>query len=290
MRRDISKLIPIVLVCLAAQGQTAKPTFEAASIKTATPLGPLGMRSDWHGGPGTSDPGTFRCLNCTLYSLVKTAYGIRFTFGFSGPDWLQSLRFDVSAKVAAGATKEAFQGMMQVLLSERFKLVVHREMKQMQVYELTVGKNGPKFKEAVPKDAPHDDDPPPAKLKRDSDGFPILTPGMSMAMIPGRARVRSENQPIEWFTEMLSVQLQCPVLDATGLKANYDFTLSWAFEDRSSASPPDIGGAPPAAELESYIPSLITAVESQLGLKLQQRKGQAEVLVVDHMEKVPTEN
>jgi uncharacterized protein (TIGR03435 family) len=101
--------------------------------------------------------------------------------------------------------------------------------------------------------------------------------------------LRSDNQPIAWFVEMLSGQLQSPVLDATGLKSKYDFVLSWAFEDRGSASPPSPGGGAVDAP-EPMGPALINAVVSQLGLKLEQKKGQAEVLVVDHIEKVPTVN
>jgi uncharacterized protein (TIGR03435 family) len=199
------------------------------------------------------------------------------------------VRFDFTAKIPPGTTKEAFRLMLQNLLADRFKMAVHREKKQMQVYELTVAKNGPKFKEAVPKDAPQDDGPP-QRLQRDSDGFPILAAGTTMAAIPGHARMQSANQPIAWFIEMLSGQLQGPVVDATGLKGKYDFVLSWAYADRGSSSAEPAAGAPPAAELEEYRPALLTAIQSQLGLKLREKKGLAEVLVVDHIEKAPTGN
>jgi uncharacterized protein (TIGR03435 family) len=81
---------------------------------------------------------------------------------------------------------------------------------------------------------------------------------------------------------MLSGQLQAPVMDATGLRGNYDFVVSWAFSENNGAAAADI--------LEAYTPALLTAAETQLGLTLRQKKGQGEVLVVDHMEKVPTEN
>jgi len=290
MKREFSKLLAIGFVCLAARGQTPKPAFEAASIKPPTPLGPLGMRSDVHGGPGTPDPGMYSCQNCPVYWLVSGAYNIRIQTLFSGPDWLHEVRFDFSAKIPAGATKETFRLMLQNLLAERFKMAVHREKKQMQVYELTVAKNGPKFKESVPKDAPNKDDGPPQKIKTDGDGFPILTPGMTMAAIPGHARFGAQNQPMDWLIDMLSGQLASPITDATGLTGKYDFLVSWAFEDHSSSTPPPIGGAPPAAEFEQYLPALISSVQSQLGLKLTAKKGLAEVLVVDHIEKSPTGN
>lgn len=253
-----------------------KLAFEAASVRPATPLGPLGLRSDQKGGPGTSDPGLFTCGNCSLYWVLADAYPIH-GYDFSGPDWLQNEHFDFSAKIPAGATREEFQKMLQNLMAERFKLSVHREIRPMQVYELTVTKNGPKFKKGTPKE-PSGGDSAPGPLKRDADGFPILTSGMNMAMIPGHARMQSENQPMAWFAERLSEQLQMPVTDATGLAGSYDFTLSWSWDE-------DTPGAQAAAQAD-----LISTVQSQLGLKLEQKRGQWEVLVVDHMEKTPTEN
>jgi uncharacterized protein (TIGR03435 family) len=205
---------------------------------------------------------------------VLEAYGIESPSNFSGPPWLQSTRFDVSAKIPGGATKPAFQSMLQNLLAARFKLTVRRENREMPVYELTVAKNGPKFRESSPKDAPTPD-APQEKIKADSEGYPILPPGMMMAVIPGHARLRSENRPIEWFARMLTNQLGSPVTDATGLPGKYDFVLSWVIEEP--------GGDPTG-------PTLADAVQSELGLKLQQKKGPVEILVVDHIEKAPTAN
>jgi uncharacterized protein (TIGR03435 family) len=266
------RILSLVLISLAAYGQT----FEAASIKPATPLGPQGFATNQNGGPGTTDPDLFKCQNCSLSWIMGDAYRIH-GYDFSGPDWLGSTRFDFTAKLPAGATKEEFQTMLQNLLADRFKLTVHREKRQMPVYEMTVAKNGPKFRDGSPKDAPTDDGPS-GKLKRDDDGFPILPPGTVMAIIPGHARLRSDNRPMEWFTEMLAGQLHSPIVDATGLKGEYDFVVSWAWEEDSTNGPSILADA------------LIGAVQSQLGLKLERKKGQAEMLVVDHMEKTPTEN
>jgi uncharacterized protein (TIGR03435 family) len=260
------------LTCLAAQAQT----FEVASIKPATPLGPMGMQSDQKGGPGTSDPGIFTCRNCSLYWVLADAYDIH-PYDFSGPDWLPSTRFDFSAKIPAGASKEDFQKMIANLLIERFKMTSHRETRQTELYEMTVAKNGPKFKEATPQDDPKKDDAPPRPLKRDADGFPVLTPGMSMAMVPGHARLQSQSQPMSWFTNILANQLRSPVYDATGLTAKYDFVLSWSWDEGPGAQ------AAAAADLVNQLPA-------QLGLKLERKKGPVEVLVLDHIEKVPTEN
>ena len=174
--------------------------------------------------------------------------------------------------------------MLRNLLADRFKLVVHREKKEMPVYELTVARNGPKFRESAPKDAP-DEDAPPGKPQRDADGFPILPRGTTMAAIPGHARIRSDNQTMAWLAHMLAGQLHGPVIDATGLTTKYDYLLSWSFEENNGAA----GGVPAAME-DAYRLALIGALQSQLGLKLEHKKGQAEVLLIDHMEKVPTGN
>jgi len=237
------------------------------------------MRFVVNGGPGTSDPGLYRCQNCSLYMIVLEAYGIRLPVQFSGPAWLENIRFDVSAKVPEGATKEEFLVMLQDLLAERFKLAVHNEKREMAAYELVVAKNGPKFKISVPKEASDVDDAPPddGKLKRDSEGYPVLSRGAIMAMVSGHARLRSENQSMQWLAEMLSGQTGRPIVDATGLKEKYDFVLSWAFQDTGAAADPDG-------------PDLLSAVQLQLGLKLEEKKRLIQMLVVDHIEKVPSEN
>ena len=280
----VVKLIPIALtylaaMCLAAQGQMSKPTFEVASIKPATPQGPMGMRANRKGGPGTGDPGTYTCENCPVYWVLSEAYDLQ-PYEYAGPDWLENIRFDFVAKVPPGTTKEAFRAMLQSLLAERFKLEVHHEKKDMAVYELTVVKSGPKFQPSVPKDA-HQEDSEAQRMQRDPEGFPILKAGMSMAVVPGHARIRSDNQTMEWLARMLAGQLHSPVIDTTGLTGKYDYTLSWSWEENRGAD---------GAAVDEYHPALINALPSQLGLRLAQKKGQAEVLVVDRMEKVPTAN
>jgi uncharacterized protein (TIGR03435 family) len=280
------KPILIALCSLAAQAQTAQPSFEVASIKPAAPLGPMGMRADRRGGPGTSDPGTYTCANCPVNWVLDEAYDLQ-AWEYVGPDWVHNVRFDFAAKIPTGTTKEVFRNMLQNLLATRFKLSVHREKRPMEVYELTLAKNGPKFHESGLQETTREAGEPAGGPKRDRDGFPILTNGASMAVVSGHARIRSADRPLSWFVKMLSGQLQGPVIDSTGLAAKYDFTVSWAFSGNSSIPTPADG---PVPVLEPYGSALIEAVQSQLGLKLERKKGQAEVLVVDHLEKTPTEN
>src|SRR5690242_2079592 len=117
------KLISIALLCLASQAQTSGPTLEVASIKPATPLGPRGLQANRKGGPGTADPGLYRCDNCPVFWVLSEAYDLM-PFEYVGPEWLHSARFDFAGKVPAGATKDTFRVMLQNLLAERFNLAV----------------------------------------------------------------------------------------------------------------------------------------------------------------------
>lgn len=266
-----ARFLLTIAVGLLAHGQT----FEAASIKPATKLGAMGMIADQKGGPGTSDPGTFTCTNCSLYWVLADAFPVH-DYDFSGPDWLKSTRFDFAAKIPAGATGEEFQMMLRNLFAERFGMTFHREMRQVQVYELRVGKGGPKFNESTPRE-PSKDDGTPVKFSHDADGFPVLPAGSGMGLRPGHGRIQACDEHMAWFAEQLAGQLRTPVADATGLYGKYDLVVSWAWEEG-----PDAASAMPA--------ELVNAVQSQLGLKLERTKGQVDVLVIDHIEKTPTAN
>jgi len=266
-----ARFLLTIAAALAVHGQT----FEAASIKPATPLGPAGMRSDQKGGPGTSDPGMFTCVNCSLYWVLADAFP-NHGYDFSGPDWLQSTRSNFTAKIPAGTAGEEFQKMLRNVFAERFQMTFHREMRPAQVYELAVGKGGPKFKESTPREAPSGD-APPAKFSHDADGFPVIQSGSGIGLRPGHGRIQVRDEHIEWFVDMLARQLRRPVVDATGLAGKYDFVVSWAWEEG-----PEAASSMPA--------ELVNAVQAQLGLKLERKKGQVDMLVIDHIEKTPTGN
>jgi uncharacterized protein (TIGR03435 family) len=264
------------------------------------------------GGPGTKDPGLFSCNNCNLSMLITQAYNIK-SYQLSLPGSLDTDRFDISAKVPDGATKEQFRLMLQNLLAERFKLALHREPKEMQVYDLVVLKSGLKIKEAVEepaKDADADAPPPSPLAGRggrgpnlDKDGYPVIPKGCNgciMVVGGGKARMHMEKETMQGFADMLSDQQSRPVTDATGLKGKYDFDVTFDMDrmgmGRGGPPPPPGGGAagsggdsPLSADSDMGVP-LAGAIQSQLGLKLESKKGQVEMIVVDHAEKVPTEN
>ena len=275
------KIAVLVTMSLAAcaQAPDASLQFEVASIKAAPPPDPRGWTMRYHGGPGTEDPSLFTCENWGLSGLITLAYNIQ-DYELSGPDWMGSTRFMISAKVPAGATWEQFRVMLQNLLAERFKLTLHHEKREMEAYELALAKNGSKLKESVP--PPEDPDappPPPADLsKKDENGFPVLPPGRQAAMVVtgSHAAQRFAQVSMDIFVRQLAGQLRRPVIDATELKGKYDFTLRWITEGSPSAT--DEG------------PNIFRALQEQLGLKLESKKGMVDVMVVDHVEKTPTEN
>jgi uncharacterized protein (TIGR03435 family) len=289
----------LVALVSGVYAQSAKKLeFEAASVRPAPPPG-SGGRTEFvgcHGGPRTSDPELFTCGGTDLGNLIVAAYGVEDYFRLSAPGWVKdgSSTFDVSARVPAGTTRDDFNVMLQNLLADRFKLAVHRESREMQRYALVVGKNGPKFKEASPLAAEKNDDAKRARAgtpaKLGDDGYPVLTSGMSMAMTPnGRARLHFPQMTMAMLAARLQTQLRAPVRDATGLKGEYDIGLYWdaAATSRLDASPP--GGIQTAVASDPG-PTLIEAVQDQLGLRLESKKGTVEFLIVDHAEKIPTEN
>jgi uncharacterized protein (TIGR03435 family) len=305
----------VVFTSCAAWAQTAEnsPAFEVASVKPAAPITGNRIQVMLRGGPGSSDPGQITYTNVTVKNVLTQAYGVK-GFQISGPGWLDSGRYDIVAKLPRGATKAEFMAMLQNLLAERFKLTLHREKKDLQMYALVVGKNGPKLKELAQEAAPKEGGPvdgPAAtmgKLTMGRDGFPVLPAamagrgGMAMTMMNGNARMTANGQTMAGLAEMLSGQLDLPVVDMTGLTGKYDYTLYFAPEGLAGMRlpgglpppppPGEAGGGMPAASAPDAQsnPNLFTALQEQLGLKLEQRKGPVELLVIDHLERAPIEN
>jgi uncharacterized protein (TIGR03435 family) len=272
---DIMRFLAGTFLALlaAAQPPERSAQFEVASIKPSPPPTGRGMRVWSHGGPGTDDPSMYTCENYTLLGLIWEAFDIQ-SYQLSGPDWLISARFNVSAKIPPGTTKEQFRIMRQNLLAERFKLTSHRAQKEMTVFNLVVGKNGPKFKEYVDAPAPADDD---GTLKKDANGFPLLPRGKggSMAIMGNRAALHNGGGTMTELAVSVANQLRQPVTDATGLTGKYEIEMYW------------VPGEPRA---DDPGPSIFQALQDQLGLKLESKKGMIDILVVDHIEKTPTEN
>jgi uncharacterized protein (TIGR03435 family) len=267
-----------------AAGQApAKLEFEVATVKPAVlPTGPAPPR----GGPGSSDPGYVHYTYMSVKNLLMTAYDMKIT-QITGPAWIDSERYDITASVPPGATKEQVNLMLQNLLADRFKLVVHRETKEMPLYELLIAKGGSKLKPYVVDPNPPKQPEPGRLLVFDKDGNPVLRPGTLMLSTgAGRRRIAGSKQSISKLTTTLAVEVQRPVIDKTGLEGEYDYALEFLPEG-PNAYPP--GQAPPPPS-DADPPTILVAVQEQLGLKLDPKKGPVEMLVVDRGEKTPAEN
>ncbi|MBZ5679759.1 MAG: TIGR03435 family protein [Acidobacteriia bacterium] len=275
MKRTMGTIL-LVFACRGTYGQSAdaRPAFEVASVKVAMLDTVGGSRGGMRGGPGTADPTHFVSSNMSMATLLMRAYEVK-RVQLSGPGWLDTQTFNVDARVPPGATPAQFRLMLQNLLVERFKLALHHEDKEMPIYELVVAKNGPKLKAAATEDG--STAAPSAPMHAvDKDGYPVFQPGENgTTVVNFRARMHHPQMSVEQLAVELSGAVGRPVRDATGLKGTYEIGLTWV-PDRA---PDDVSG-----------PSLLSALQDQLGLKLEQKKGPVDTVVIDHIERVPTEN
>lgn len=171
-------------------------------------------------------------------------------YQISGPDWIKSERYDIAAKTATSANRNQILAMLRTLLTERFGLALHREQKVLPVYELTVAKGGPKLQTVQ------------------NDGHNSIN--------SNSGHIVGEKASLGGLAEALSRRVERPVLDKTGLSGAFNFTLQWTPES--------------ASESGADGPSIFTALPEQLGLKLVPRKDPIEILVIDRVQKTPTEN
>jgi uncharacterized protein (TIGR03435 family) len=225
--------------------------------------------------------------NVSLQFLIQFAFGIQ-DFQFSGmPGWLNSERFDIDAKMDPAVAdalqklspddqKLARQKMLQALLADRFQLTIHRETRELQVYSLTVAKNGPKLHEAKSGDTYANG----IKYPNGGGG-----PGAVMLrMGPTSQTMSAQAVPISTLVRQFVTTLRSPILDKTGLTGKYDFTLTWTPEDQmASGGVPN--GQPAIAAPDPSGATLFTALQEQLGLKLESGKGPVEMIVIDHVER-----
>jgi uncharacterized protein (TIGR03435 family) len=265
------------------------PSFEVASIKP--------NRSEDLRRLALFRSGRYTMIGLTTKLLIERAYDLEDFQVSGGPSWISSDRYDVNAKVedsvAAELQKlppnqreEQLKAMLQALLADRFKLKVSHVAKDLPIYALVVAKNGPKLQEAKPGDTY------PSGIKG-LDGRPQGRGGASMWAGRITSGITGQGVPLIVLAESLSQQLRRTVTDQTGLKGNYDFKLQWTPDQMPAAIPLGPGGAMPATDNppppESSGPSIFTALQEQLGLRLESTKGPVEITVVDHVEQ-PSED
>lgn len=286
----------ILRAAIAMLGSVALgQTFEVASVKRSPPVSPSQQVffGPPRGGPGTADPSQITWTYATLKSVLMRAFDVS-SYQISGPDWLDSDRYDFIVKLPQNATKEQVQAMWQSLLAERFGMALHHEPKEFQVSELVIAKGGHKLREtAIDAVALLETGPP--KIEGGKLNGPGLVTMIRIGTDAPHAVATARTQPISQLTTMIANQLKRPVLDKTGLTGRYDFEFEFTVNL--------IGVPPPPPELRPTVvggdvsdrasdpgSDIGTALQKQLGLRLVTSKAKLDVIVVDKAEKVPTEN
>jgi uncharacterized protein (TIGR03435 family) len=197
-----------------------------------------------------TDTGKLNYTNVNLKEVIGKAYKVQ-QYQIAGPDWIETERFDIVARFPPHSTGDQVPLMLQALLEDRFKLALHRETKELPTYALVVAKNGPKFKTT------------------ESEGLTINS-NRTHWHVEAKASMHR-------LAEILSEEVGRPVLDQTGLSGSYEMTLDWAPDDA------------PANDATAG-PSIFTALQEQLGLRLDSAKGPVEMLVIDRAERTSSEN
>jgi uncharacterized protein (TIGR03435 family) len=248
----------VVLSSYAVLGQPVEPAFEVASIKPADPAA--------NGSSTRTSQGRLTMTNVTLKRCIQIAYRIQEYQVSGGPNWLDTARFDIVAKAADSDEKlpntvrqERMEAMIRTLLGDRFQLAIHRETKLLPAYTLTVGKNGHKLKEAEP--------------------------GEGSSTSSGRGKLTAKRVSMADLAIRLSSLMDRPVVDMTGVKGTFDLALEWTPDDAQPAAKP--GGNEEVDKASG--PSIFTAIQEQLGLRLEAQKAPVEKIVIDRAER-PSEN
>ena len=285
------------LCCLTVCAAWAQQ-FEVASVKPAAPQ-PAGHFS-WHTG---QNHGHYIATNATLRMLLQQAYQIK-DYQLAGPSWLENERYDVDAKAPEGTPAKDIWVMLQNLLVERFRIALHKETKDLPVHYLIVGKGGHKMKESAPEpEPPEASEPkppqippgPPPAIQKDRDGYPIVTRGNGLWSTSSGGIVKCTvlAESMTNFTRWLTNVVGHPVIDRTGLTGKYDFRLEYAGSGWTLPFPRPMPSAPPPPADETSDPggpTIFGALPKQLGLQLEAGKAPGEIVVIDKVEKTPTEN
>jgi uncharacterized protein (TIGR03435 family) len=274
-----------------AQTPAARPEFEVATIK---PNAGGGKRSSF----GSQSPGTLSAENVPLKLLIQEAYSVR-PFQVQGlPGWIDSERYDLHAKARVDGPPEPLKRdammksfdemlvMLQVLLEDRFQLKIHRDTKEFPVYALSVAKGGSKLRKAdcVMYDPENPPAPPAAGEKRAS-----FCGNINMGRSGSNRTLDAAGITMKDLIERaLPNIVDRMVIDKTGLTETFNVHLEWG-TDAVLPSQPGAGGSDdpgkPAPSADNQGPSIFSAIQEQLGLRLESTKGPVEVLVIDHVEK-----
>jgi len=260
---QLAEVVLMSLVVLSTAQAQMRLAFEAASVKQNN----SGSRAIRMGG-GLD---RFSAENVTLRMIMSLAYDLEDFQILQRPEWVDAERYDIQAKAEGKPTRQDIMNMLQVLVEDRFKLAFHRDKKELPVYLLTIGKNGPAL--AARDCITRESNVPTATNAPDSSFCGYLSFGNGNTIRATSIRMGS-------FADVLTNILKRKVIDTTGFESAFDVSLNY-----SSDLLPNDNTLVPA----DLTPSIFTALQEQLGLKLESGKRPVDVLVIDHVER-PTEN
>jgi uncharacterized protein (TIGR03435 family) len=257
----------VASIGMFAQSPATRPTFDAFEVATIKPTPP-----DWRGGRFNrmQSAHQFVAKGYALKILIAAAYGAFPGAISGGPAWIDSDLYDILAETPAEVRPNLNEQMkmLRKLLADRFNLTLHREQREFSIYALTVAKNGSKLKQSTVS----------------PDATPGGPPPLVFMLSPERARLPGHNATMaELAAVMQRAALDRPVVDRTGLSGRYDFDLEWTPDETQ------FGGTVPTGNPEPPKPDLFSAIQQQLGLRLEATKGPIEALVIDRVER-PSEN
>ncbi len=268
-------LLAWYVVAVGALAQSPSPTFEVASIKP-NKSGELLI------GMSALPNGRVNITNTTVKALIRTAYRLQEFQVVGGPDWLPSERYDVVAKAEGNPDREHLERLLQGLLAERFKLSVHRDTKDLPIYALTAAKRdgtlGPQLqKSSIDCAAVRNGPPRPSGTLASNGGRPVC----GMRGLPGN--FIAGGIPLALFATSISTVVNRTVVDRTGLAGDFDIDLRYT-PDQMPQLPLALPGGATLPPIDPNGPSIFTAVQEQLGLKLESTRGPVEVLVIDNVD------
>jgi uncharacterized protein (TIGR03435 family) len=301
-----------------AASSATGPVFEVATIRPAASIQNIIQQLQAGKAPpiGMVIDGTRLYMGFqSLADLIRIAYRLK-AYQIQGPDWMSQQRFEIQAKIPEGVPEDKVPEMLQALLAERFKLAIHHDQKELPVYALIVGKNGPKLTEASPEpDAPLPDSPGAMSIGTEKGQMKVVQDGKGGTLMQGGGQSGTVRQSLSdagvhlemtktnlpYMVDLLTSLLDRPVLDMTELRGNYKVTLDLPMEDlqlllrrNAAALGIDVPGPPPGTSPADAASTpggsaVFTAME-KLGLKLDARKAPVDTIVIDRLEKMPTDN
>jgi uncharacterized protein (TIGR03435 family) len=323
MRKQLlsaTSVLALAAGALLAQTPAAAPTFEVVSIKAVDMPGPAQVASGKIHAGMKIDAARVDIGLISLMELICKAYDVK-SFQVQGPDWLKSVfgaqRFDIIAKMPEGSNKSQVPQMLQAMLADRFKLVIRKEKKEQSVLALVVAKGGPKLKESAPMEAA----PPPeaggptaastgssqVSVKANAGGTgAVVSDGdglqQKVSMADGKMHYEITGITMAKFVDTgVTPMVDKPVIDVTDLKGRYDITMDIPMAElmnvaRKMGAPvpnsPGGGGADSSrpADAASEPTGSIYGILQSLGLKLEPRKMPIDLIIVEKVEKLPTDN